>query len=161
MYIIYDPKVVTAGGDNGDKHPLTIKMSPWLGSHLASVYQVQLQFQPENGRRRNTGASLTADSGRWSSTNRKSSLSWVRKTLAITSVIRKSKSRQKNRSEAPKAVGYVYQPTRPTRARRRPRRRWSDSVADTLRAHKISLPQAPDRRLCLSATPNSTSGRKN
>ena len=50
------------------------------------------------------------------------------------------------------------------RARGRPRRRWSDSVADTLRAHEMSLLQATrlaaDRRLYLPATPTGTSGRK-
>lgn len=50
------------------------------------------------------------------------------------------------------------------RARGRPRRRWCDSVADTLRAHQMSLLQvtrlAADRRLYLSATLNGTSGRK-
>ena len=49
------------------------------------------------------------------------------------------------------------------KARGRPRRRWSDSVADTLRAHDLSLYQASrlaaDRRLCLPATPKGTSGR--
>ena len=51
-----------------------------------------------------------------------------------------------------------------TRARGRPRRRWSDSVADTLRGHNITPHQATrlaaDRRLYLPATPAGTSGRK-
>ncbi|KAL8561121.1 hypothetical protein ACOMHN_033704 [Nucella lapillus] len=50
------------------------------------------------------------------------------------------------------------------RARGRPRRRWSDSMADTLRAHEMSLLQAThlaaDRRLYLTATPTGTSRRK-
>ena len=50
------------------------------------------------------------------------------------------------------------------KARGRPRRRWSDSVADTLRPHNISLIQATrlatDRRLYLPATPTGISGRK-
>jgi len=51
-----------------------------------------------------------------------------------------------------------------TRARGRPRRRWSDSVAETLKFHGLSLLQATrlaaDRQLYLPATPQSTSGRK-
>ena len=50
------------------------------------------------------------------------------------------------------------------RARGRPRRRWSDSVADTVGAHGMSLLQATrlaaDRHLSLPATPKGTSGRK-
>ena len=50
------------------------------------------------------------------------------------------------------------------RARGRPRKRWSDSVADTLRTQGMSLPQATrlaaDRQLCPPATPIGTSGRK-
>ena len=50
------------------------------------------------------------------------------------------------------------------KTRGRPRRRWSDSVADTLREHGMSLHQASrfaaDRRLYLPATPTGTSGRK-
>ena len=50
------------------------------------------------------------------------------------------------------------------RARGRPRRRWSDTVADTLRAHGTTIVQATrlaaNRRLYLPATPISTSGRK-
>ena len=50
------------------------------------------------------------------------------------------------------------------RARGRPRRRWSDSVADTVGAHGMSFLQATrlaaDRRLSLAATPKGTSGRK-
>ncbi|GFR91697.1 hypothetical protein ElyMa_004334700 [Elysia marginata] len=51
------------------------------------------------------------------------------------------------------------------RARGRPRRRWSDSVADTLKGHNKSLREAShlavERRLHLPATPDGTSGRKN
>ena len=50
------------------------------------------------------------------------------------------------------------------RARGRPRRRWSDSVADTVGAHGMSFLQATrlaaDRHLSLPATPKGTSGRK-
>ena len=50
------------------------------------------------------------------------------------------------------------------RARGRPRKRWSDSVADTLRTEGMSLLQATrlaaDRQLCPLATPTGTSGRK-
>ena len=50
------------------------------------------------------------------------------------------------------------------RARGRPRKRWSDSVADTLRTQGMSLLQATrlaaDRQLCPPATPIGTSGRK-
>ena len=49
------------------------------------------------------------------------------------------------------------------RARGRPRKRWSDSVADTLRTQGMSLLQstrlAADRQLCPPATPTGTSGR--
>ena len=49
------------------------------------------------------------------------------------------------------------------RARGRPRKRRSDSVADTLRTQGMSLLQATrlaaDRRLCLPATPTGTIGR--
>ncbi|GFS15326.1 hypothetical protein ElyMa_003183900 [Elysia marginata] len=51
------------------------------------------------------------------------------------------------------------------RPRGRPRRRWSDSVADTLKGHNKSLCEAShlavQRRLHLPATPDGTSGRKN
>ena len=50
------------------------------------------------------------------------------------------------------------------RARGRPRKRWSDSVVDTLRTQGMSLLQATrlaaDRQLCPPATPIGTSGRK-
>ena len=50
------------------------------------------------------------------------------------------------------------------RASGRPRKRWSDSVADTLRTQGMSLLQATrlaaDRQLCPPATPIGTSGRK-
>ena len=50
------------------------------------------------------------------------------------------------------------------RARGRPRKQWSDSVADTLRTQGMSLLQAThlatDRQLCPPATPIGTSGRK-
>ena len=50
------------------------------------------------------------------------------------------------------------------RARGRPRKRWSDSVADTLRTQGMFLLQAThlttDRQLCPPATPIGTSGRK-
>ena len=50
------------------------------------------------------------------------------------------------------------------RARGRPRKRWSDSVADTLKIQGMSLLQAThlaaDRQLCPPATPIGTSGRK-
>ena len=50
------------------------------------------------------------------------------------------------------------------RARGRPRKRWSDSVADTLRTQGMSLLQATrlaaDRQLSPPATPIGTSGRK-
>ena len=50
------------------------------------------------------------------------------------------------------------------RARGRPRKRWSDSVADTLRTQGMSLLQATrlatDRQLCPPVTPIGTSGRK-
>ena len=50
------------------------------------------------------------------------------------------------------------------RARGRPRKRWSDSVADTLKIQGMSLLQAThlaaDRQLCPPATPIRTSGRK-
>ena len=50
------------------------------------------------------------------------------------------------------------------RARGRPRKRWSDSAADTLRTQEMSLIQAThlttDRQLCPPATPIGTSGRK-
>ena len=49
------------------------------------------------------------------------------------------------------------------RARGRPRRRWSDSVADTLRSHHMTMLQAhrlaADRQLHLPATPQCMSGR--
>ena len=49
-------------------------------------------------------------------------------------------------------------------ARGRPRKRWSDSVADTLKIQGMSLLQAThlaaDRQLCPPATPIGTSGRK-
>ena len=50
------------------------------------------------------------------------------------------------------------------RARGKPRRRWRDTVADTLSAHKLTIVQATrlaaDRRLYLPATPTGTSGRE-
>ena len=50
------------------------------------------------------------------------------------------------------------------RARGRPRKRWSDSVAHTLKTQGMSLLQATrlaaDRQLCPPATPIGTSGRK-
>ncbi|GFS19314.1 reverse transcriptase-like protein [Elysia marginata] len=50
------------------------------------------------------------------------------------------------------------------RPKGRPRRRWSDSVADTLEGYNKSLCEAShlavERRLHLPATPNGTSGRK-
>ena len=50
------------------------------------------------------------------------------------------------------------------RARGRPRKRWSDSVADTLKIQGMSLLQAThlaaDRQLCPPTTPIGTSGRK-
>ena len=50
------------------------------------------------------------------------------------------------------------------RAKGRPRKRWSDSVADTLRTQGMSLLQAThlatDRQLCPPATPIGTSKRK-
>ena len=50
------------------------------------------------------------------------------------------------------------------RARGRPRRRWSDSVADTLRAHNMSVLQAhrlaADHQLHLPVTPSCRSGRQ-
>ena len=50
------------------------------------------------------------------------------------------------------------------RPRGRPRRRWSDSVAETLKGHGKSLTEASQlavqRRLHLPATPDGTSGRK-
>ncbi|GFR65018.1 hypothetical protein ElyMa_000194600 [Elysia marginata] len=50
------------------------------------------------------------------------------------------------------------------RPRGRPRQRWSDSVADTLKGHNKSLCVASylavERRLDLLATPDGTSGRK-
>ena len=51
-----------------------------------------------------------------------------------------------------------------TRPRGRPRRRWSDSVAETMKVHNKSLVEASqlavERRLYLPATPDGTSGRK-